>query len=91
MFYMFLISVTIQACKGHSFKGFLIQPRLAQFATQDVKIGVFGMYTNAPYQYTCPDTRNVSHSTIINISYNLMELLVYLKKTKNKNKKPCNR
>uniref|UniRef100_K1RDF5 Putative ferric-chelate reductase 1-like protein n=1 Tax=Magallana gigas TaxID=29159 RepID=K1RDF5_MAGGI len=52
------IVVTIQACKGHSFKGFLIQPRLAQFATQDVKIGVFGMYSNAPYQYTCPDTRN---------------------------------
>lgn len=64
MFYTFLFSVTIQACKGHSFKGFLIQPRLAQFATQDVKIGVFGMYSNAPYQYTCPDTRNVSHSAI---------------------------
>lgn len=55
----FLLSVNIQACKGHSFKGFLIQPRLAQFATQDVKIGVFGMYNDAPYKYTCPDTRNV--------------------------------
>lgn len=41
MFYVFLFSVTIQACKGHSFKGFLIQPRLAQFATQDVKIDLF--------------------------------------------------
>lgn len=51
--------MNIQACKGHSFKGFLIQPRLAQFATQDVKIGVFGMYNDAPYKYTCPDTRNV--------------------------------
>ncbi|XP_062597599.1 ferric-chelate reductase 1-like [Saccostrea cucullata] len=52
------VVVTIQACKGYSFKGFLIQPRLAQFSTQDVKIGVFGMYSNAPYQYTCPDSRN---------------------------------
>ncbi|XP_048759187.2 putative ferric-chelate reductase 1 [Ostrea edulis] len=52
------VVVNIQACRGHSFKGFLIQPRLAQFATQDVKIGVFGMYNDAPYKYTCPDTRN---------------------------------
>ena len=57
---MNFLSVTLQACRGYSFKGFLLQPRLAQFATQDVKIGVFGIYNNAPYQYTCPDTRNVS-------------------------------
>jgi hypothetical protein len=45
------------AGRDFKFQGFLLQARLAQFAKQDVKIGVFGIYNNAPYQYTCPDLR----------------------------------
>lgn len=55
-------SVTIKGCGDFKFQGFLLQARLAQFAKQDVKIGVFGIYNNAPYQYTCPDLRLVSNT-----------------------------
>ncbi|XP_033738341.1 ferric-chelate reductase 1-like isoform X2 [Pecten maximus] len=51
------ITVTIQACPGYTFKGFLIQPRLVQYYEQDVKVGVFGNYLNSRFKYACPDTR----------------------------------
>ncbi|XP_063442081.1 ferric-chelate reductase 1-like isoform X1 [Mytilus trossulus] len=51
------IVVTVRGCGETKFKGYLMQSRLAMFAKQDVKIGVFGIYNNAPYQYTCPDLR----------------------------------
>lgn len=55
-----LFIVTVRGCGETKFKGYLMQARLAMFAKQDVKIGVFGIYNNAPYQYTCPDLRLVS-------------------------------
>ncbi|XP_069126728.1 uncharacterized protein [Argopecten irradians] len=51
------ITVTIQACPGYTFKGFLIQPRLVQYYEQDVKVGVFGNYLNSRFKYACPDVR----------------------------------